>query len=192
MLQSTKTSSQSWQALWNRFEKPITALFVTLGLATVGFSQTAALGVELPVKTEFLVNSANQQAIAPATVQRSGNQQLANGIYLFGQSPQPAQMGAAYMVFEVTQNRVVGAFYMPSSSFDCFRGEFQGNQMALNVVDSYERTVNPYSVAMTRATDVAQNGSTAAPVGFEGFHRINTLSALDRDILNTCRADFQQ
>ncbi len=172
-----------WRSLFNRLEKPVTALFITLGLASVGFAQPNAYGSQQqPIR--------HQGAIA--TAQNPAAQRLPNGTYLYGQATQPNRMGSAYMVFEVTNNRVIGAFYMPSSSFDCFYGELNANQLALNVVDSYEQTVHPYNVAVDQTAPVAGTRNEVAPVSFEGFHRLPNLSDLDRNILNTCKTDRQQ
>lgn len=187
MLDSFTSNPQSLNNFWSRFEKPITALFVTLGLAAVGLAQSPAWGAEVSTQER----QGSVEVATSATAQAANSQRLANGIYLFGQSPQPNQLGSAYMVFEVTQNQVVGGFYMPSSSFDCFYGELQANQMALNVVDSYEQTVNPFAVAMSTDSSVAQTGGSV-PVTFEGFHRLSNLSDTDNNVLNTCRADRQR
>jgi hypothetical protein len=122
-------------------------------------------------------------------VAQASAQTLPDGVYLYGQATEPEQIGSAYMVFEVSQNQVVGAFYMPHSSFDCFNGEFQSDRLALNVVDSYEQTVNPYSIALESDGSVASTGEAIAPIGLEGFNRMPTVSDNDRRILATCQAD---
>jgi len=58
-------------------------------------------------------------------------QALPDGVYLYEQSAQPDQVGQGYFVFESKQGNVVGALYMPRSSFDCTSGKFQGDQLAL-------------------------------------------------------------
>lgn len=116
---------------------------------------------------------------------------LEDGTYLFGQSSTPDQMGAAYAIFSVQNNRTVGAFYHPHSSFDCFSGEITPNQLAVNVVDSYEQTVRPYSVALT-VEDALVAGEGAGAYTLEGFYRIADISANDYDMLAVCQADFAQ
>ena len=71
-----------------------------------------------------------------------------DGIYLYGQSAEPEQIGQAYMVFEARQGKVVGAFYMPRSSFDCFYGDLGSQQMALKIVDSYGEGTYDYAIAL--------------------------------------------
>jgi hypothetical protein len=145
-----------------------------------------------------LPHSAQAQPIAPLqnltsqvpSAERS-NLSLPDGVHLYGQSPQPETIGSAYVVFEIEQNRVVGAFYMPYSSFDCFHGEVQGEQLALNVVNSYERTVHPYSLALDASTSVASTADSSAPVGLEGYHAIADVSENDQRMLEVCQADLQ-
>ena len=45
----------------------------------------------------------------------SNNTILPNGIYLYGQSRQPDQIGQEYIVFKVSGSSLVGALYMPHS-----------------------------------------------------------------------------
>ncbi|OLP17611.1 hypothetical protein BST81_14900 [Leptolyngbya sp. 'hensonii'] len=117
-----------------------------------------------------------------------------DGVYLYGQSVKPNQIGKTYAVLEVKQGKVVGAFYMPSSSFDCFHGEFQTDKLALTVVDSYERTAHPYAIALEKSYPVAAAGGNpvANSLKLQGFHPISTLSETDQRILTTCKADYQQ
>lgn len=120
------------------------------------------------------------------------NQSLPDGVYLYGESPKPNELGKGYFVFESKQGKVVGALYMPSSSFDCASGSFQGNQLALKVTNSYDRSTNPFAIALERNTTVAAGGNAVmAPVGLQGFHKINQLSEMDQRILQVCKTDLQ-
>ncbi|MBE9064087.1 hypothetical protein [cf. Phormidesmis sp. LEGE 11477] len=116
---------------------------------------------------------------------------LEDGVYLFGQSPQRDQIGSAYAIFSVANNQTIGAFYQPSSSFDCFYGQVHPDRMALNVVDSYEQSVHPYAIALT--TDSSLTAGSGAPAyTLKDFHRIENVSTQDLDILAICEADFAQ
>ncbi len=139
----------------------------------------AALGIVFPS-----VNSA--QASTTSAAERTV---LADGVYLFGQSPNPNEMGSTYTVFSVENNQATGAFYQPNSSFDCFSGEALPNQLAVNVVDSYTQTTHPYAVALT-LEDSFVAGTGAGAYTLEGFHRIEDLSSQDHKILATCQADL--
>ncbi len=131
--------------------------------------------------------------LAQSAVSRSGVATLPDGIYLYGQSTQPEQLGQGYFVFEVHQGKVIGALYMPHSSFDCAAGKFEANQLALTVVNSYDRATNPFAIALTRTSNVAAQGATAKPIiGLEGFEPLASVSQNDLRMLKTCKADLKQ
>ncbi len=131
--------------------------------------------------------------LAQSAGPRSGTAALPDGIYLYGQSAQPDQLGQGYFVFEVNQGKVMGALYMPHSSFDCAAGKFEANQLALTVVNSYDRATNPFAIALTRNSNVAAQGATAKPIiGLEGFQPLASVSQNDLRMLKTCKADLKQ
>jgi len=153
------------------------ALLFTLSLATNGFHRNIVSATEVP---EPMVQAQAE------TVQSL----LEDGIYLYGQSPEPKQIGQTYMVFEVRQQKVLGAFYMPRSSFDCFHGAFQRDQLALTVVDSYSQESSPYAIALEQREVITASSSSSTPqMGLKGFHPIATLSDGDMKILSTCQAN---
>lgn len=162
-------------------------LFLPLALLSSGFSALVASARELPASPSPLAQNGSLD------LAESNPIPLANGIYLYGQSAQPEQLGSAYMVFAVQQNRVVGAFYMPHSSFDCFRGSLSKNEMALTVIDSYEQKEHPFSVALeqTYPNTANLNNPGVATVGLQGFHKIDSISANDQRMLGVCQKDFQ-
>jgi hypothetical protein len=82
---------------------------------------------------------------------------------------------------------------MPRSSFDCTSGKFQGDQLALTVVNSYDRTTNPFEIALEKTSNVAAQGNPAfQDIGLQGFQRIDKVSENDYRILKVCKADFQK
>jgi hypothetical protein len=177
---SSTNTSRPWRTLAKRAEQSATSLLLTAGLA--------ATGLLLPVSAL----SARAQMAPEANSSASTEQALADGTYLYGQSQQPEQIGSAYMVFEVDQGKVVGAFYMPHSSFDCFYGRLEADRVALNVVNSYEQTVHSYDVALETSAPIAMAGDQAiAPIGLEGFHLIEAVSSNDQRILSTCKESYQ-
>ena len=109
---------------------------------------------------------------------------IADGVYLYGQQATASQLGSIYMVFEVIGNRAVGAFYMPSSSFDCFNGAVSSTRLDLNVIDSYEQTSHPYSLAVEPTLTAGQPG---AEFNINGFTPVSNLSETDEHILETCQ-----
>ena len=109
---------------------------------------------------------------------------LADGVYLYGQQETASQVGSIYMVFEVIGSRAIGAFYMPSSSFDCFNGAISSTRLDLNVIDSYEQTSHPYSLDVEPTLIAGQAG---AELNISGFTPVNALSEMDEQILETCQ-----
>lgn len=71
---------------------------------------------------------------------------LKNGIYLYGESPRPGQLRQTYMVFEVKNNGVTGAVYMPFSSYDCFHGTVQAGTLNALMLESYPEESYPVTV----------------------------------------------
>lgn len=114
---------------------------------------------------------------------------LEDGIYLYGQSLQPDQIGQAYMIFEAVADEVVGAFYMPFSSFDCFQGNVHSDRLALEVVNSYTDESHSYEVALDQTAPIASTTGITSPFALEGFHPLANVSDNDYRILSTCKAD---
>jgi hypothetical protein len=115
----------------------------------------------------------------------------ANGVYLYGQAPEADQLGMGYMVFEAVDQRLVGALYMPSSSFDCFEGQLQGSELAMMITNSYTQETYPYGVALVTEDAIASANNTLAPLVLDGFHQIPTLSENDLRMLEVCKANLQ-
>ena len=121
-----------------------------------------------------------------ALADSESNAPLADGVYLYGQSPEAAQLGSTYMVFEVTGRQAVGAFYMPSSSFDCFAGNISSTRLDLTVINSYDQASHPYSLAV-QAQPILAAGQAGTEFSINGFTRLEALSELDEQILETCQ-----
>jgi hypothetical protein len=164
----------------------LSAVFAVASLPLAGL--LSANSAEVSTKTP----NSNSSFVATRSIAQL-NQSLPDGVYLYGESPKPNEIGKGYFVFESKQGKVVGALYMPSSSFDCAQGSFQGNRLALTVTNSYDRTTNPYAIAVERNSTVATGGNTVmSPVGLQGFHKIDQLSELDQKILKVCKTEFQE
>ncbi|MFK8181940.1 MAG: hypothetical protein AB8B99_01105 [Phormidesmis sp.] len=142
----------------------------------------AALGLALPTASYAQQRLSNEQPSRAV---------LEDGTYLFGQSPTRDVLGATYAVLSVQDNRAVGAFYQPRSSYDCFSGDVSPTRLAVNIVDSYSQAVYPYAVALT-LSDSLVAGAGAGAYTLEGFHRIDNLSDKDAEMLAVCAADMTQ
>ena len=79
---------------------------------------------------------------------------------------------------------------MPQSSFDCFYGSVESDNLNLSVVSSYDQATHAYSVAFQEGTAIASAESVVAPVELEGYHSIDTVSSNDHRILGMCRASL--
>ncbi|MBE9040725.1 hypothetical protein IQ235_08020 [Oscillatoriales cyanobacterium LEGE 11467] len=117
---------------------------------------------------------------------------FSDGIYLQGESSQPQQIGRAYAIFEVRQEQVVGAFYQPSSSFDCFYGTSSGDRLALNVIDSYSQQAFPYAIAVDNGNFVATTDGIATEPRLDGYYPVAEIDRSDREILATCQANLSR
>lgn len=153
--------------------------YVLLGAVTA-----AALGTAAQAQTIDNQTPPETLAVAQTTAEPEGDR------YLFGQVPQPDQIGQGYVVLERTGDRVYGALYYPSSSFDCFEGQVQGTEIAMTVINSYDQTdTYPYSIAMAEGAAIASSEASGelAPFGLDGFHTIGELSENDHRMLEMCR-----
>lgn len=125
---------------------------------------------------------------AMATPDAVGNDFAFNdGVYLYGESPVADTVGETYTVFRVLEDQISGAVYQPFSSFDCLRGRVEAERLHLTLVDAYDQTERPYTMALTStATTTATTrglGPQPTPVG---MHPIQSLSDLDLRLLATC------
>jgi hypothetical protein len=171
-----------------RFEKPFTGLFLTAGLFVT-------VHPDVLLDSKLVSDHTQQLSIAffqSATSDVTADDIIADGVYLYGQASEPDQIGSTYLIFEVDQGQVVGAFYMPYSSFDCFYGNVYTDRLALTVIDSYERTYHPYAIALEPQDAVAMVGNDPiAPMGLEGFHQLTEPSGNDLRLLSICQSDVQ-
>jgi len=162
-------SRKNWATIANRFGALVMGASMALGAIAVGGS----MAIAAPEK------NTTQPAALP------------DGIYLYGQSAKPDEIGSGYFVFESKKGHVVGALYLPKSSFDCAEGSFQQDQLALTVTNSYDRITNPLEIALDRSTNVASNSNVAPGINLQGFHKLDKVTDNDLRMLNVCKADLQ-
>lgn len=124
---------------------------------------------------------------------------IPDGVYLYGQSSEPQQVGKEYIVFEAHQGKVAGALYLPSSEFSCFQGTLDSKQLNLTVVNPYDQSAFSHTIARQQSTQVAAAGSqinldNAADsltypyaVKLEGYQQIRKISDSDRQLLSQCQ-----
>ena len=93
------------------------------------------------------------------------------------------------MIFEARAGQMVGAFYAPHSSFDCFEGNVQSNRLSLAITETYSQDVYPYMLSLD---DTAIAGPGGSQFAIAGFHQIDTVSENDMRMLNTCQEHYSQ
>ncbi len=171
---------------------PISAVSSRCWFRTIGNTLAIALGLGAAlIGTSSAVHASEVPSLIASPVALDDAPVIQDGVYLYGQSPQPEQIGVAYMIFEAQSDRIVGAFYMPHSSFDCFYGNAQPDRLALTVIDSYEQEAYTYNVAMQANADIASVvGGAVNPVALEGFHPIEPISDNDQRILGVCQTNY--
>jgi len=156
-----------------------------------------------PLLAEDLSSLASLSTIALGTVGKDaitprGKLPEVDGVYLYGQSPEPEQLGHEYMVFEIKQGRVVGALYLPSSEFSCFAGTMQSGKLALMVATGPDSEPYPDSVAAENEERVAaasgggsgnRYNQAAHPysVSLQNYYQLPNVSANDKQLLRNCR-----
>ncbi|BAZ09270.1 hypothetical protein NIES4071_10770 [Calothrix sp. NIES-4071] len=131
-----------------------------------------------------------QRENSQLTIKTVNNYPQQDGVYLYGQSPQPKQIGQGYIIFEKNQGRVVGALYMPDSEFSCFNGNVDSSgELAMTVNPGAGETGQTQVAAQNKAPKINEDEPTsyAYSVALRDFHQINQISKLDRDILNACQ-----
>ena len=115
---------------------------------------------------------------------------IEDGIYFYSSSTQPNDIGHTYMVFEAQGSTISGAIFMPQSSFDCFSGHVSGNELALQITNSYTQEVYDYAIALITTGDpIAAVGTPEVPLQLNGFHDLGAPSDADMILLETCRTN---
>ncbi len=114
-----------------------------------------------------------------------------DGIYLFGQSPKPNQIGQGYVLFQKQQGLLVGALYMPNSEFSCFKGTLDNSgELAMTVTGTPDAGASPEVATTSTIPQLSDDEpmSYAYNLALQDYHPINTISANDRHILQMCRS----
>lgn len=138
------------------------SLLLGLTAANIDFKQISAHAKPLPSSP-----TASKMAVASP-----GNSLLKDGTYLYGEVSQPDQLRQEYFVFEVKNNQVTGAVYMPRSEFDCFYGSLKNLNLEMKIVSSGGAEIYPYGINL------------------QSYEPLATISANDQQMLATCQAEI--
>ncbi|MDA0268110.1 MAG: hypothetical protein O3A14_14425 [Cyanobacteria bacterium] len=148
------------------------------------------LGV--PLAAEVQANPPQNEVLEVTQVAPAVSSLLEDGIYFYGEAPTPGELGHSYMVFEAQGQQVVGAVYMPSSSFDCFQGEITAAALNLEITNSYTQEIYRYAIATVPSEPVASTaGGVLTPFVLSGMYNLGEIQAADLALLQTCKTDLQ-
>ncbi|MDD1416434.1 hypothetical protein MEN41_17980 [Dolichospermum sp. ST_con] len=115
-----------------------------------------------------------------------------DGIYLYGQSATPNQLGQGYVLFQNQQSKIIGALYVPQSEFSCFQGTLaESGELALTVKSSPGEVGAIEVSTSSTIPKISDDESTtyAHSVTLQDYHQLNSLSANDREMLQMCKRD---
>ncbi len=130
--------------------------------------------------------STNKSEVAP-----DANFPKQDGIYLYGQSSEPGQVGQGYVVFQKQQGRVTGALYMPHSEYSCFNGTVDNTGELAMTVNGYSGDGSSTQVASNDTIPTVKDEpiSNAYSLALRDFHRLDDVSIADRSLLEKCQGE---
>lgn len=190
MIKHTIHTSLQLGKKFKGLEISLAALMLMTGFSSGDVSATPKKDTPTTVRTQVAQTRTNTTASA----------NLNNGVYLYGQSAKPEEIGKEYVVFEVRNSRVIGAVYMPSSEFNCFHGTVQAQRLNVTMVDPTTETADSTPPEKQPAARVAAVGdyrgidqvSVPYSVTLQNYRQIANVSDNDKRILGMCKADMQE
>jgi hypothetical protein len=185
-----RTSLQSGKK-FKGLEIPLATLMLVTGFTTGKVNATTPKQ-DTPTTARTQVAQTRNTATTPAD--------LKNGVYLYGQSAKPEEIGKEYVVFEVRNGRVIGAVYMPRSEFNCFHGTLQAQRLNVTMVDPMIETADSTPPEKQPSLRVAAVGdyqgidqvSVPYSVTLQNYRQIANVTDNDQRILGMCKADYQE
>lgn len=173
------------------FNKVFHSVFTQKSLFNLGLAVTVGLMTSsaAPLWAKSLDNAELKEQTPTSNTNRTTL--LEGGIYLYGQSSEPDEIGKEYFVFEVNSGEVRGAVYYPHSEFACVSGTVNSQQMNLTLTDPFTGTPHDYAIALQDQSLMA-SASSQAPGSFvelEGYHSVGEVSNNDLRMLNECHAN---
>lgn len=113
-----------------------------------------------------------------------------DGVYLYGQVPEPGQNDRGYIVFEKNNGQLVGALFMPNSEYSCFRGSVDRTGAIAMTVQGYAGESHPVQVAANRNVNLDINAPSpyAHSLALADYYRLPKISSSDRKILRACQS----
>ncbi|MEH2164577.1 MAG: hypothetical protein V7K38_26875 [Nostoc sp.] len=148
-------------------------------------------GKTLPTTTALVPDS--QGATKSAEGLPKVNFPVKDGVYLYGQSPKPNQLGQGYIIFQKQQDKITGALYMPQSEFNCFQGTLnKSGELAMTVNSTSNEASTPQSnqvAANNTLPRVSEDDFSSYPysLALQDFYQLNSITASDRRTLQMCK-----
>lgn len=172
------------------FNKLFNALFSKNPLLNLGL--VVSVGLATTSTSPLLAKSVDQANLKQQDTTETSNSRtlLQDGVYLYGQSSEPDEIGKEYFVFEVNSGEVTGAVYYPRSEFACVSGTLNSQEMNLTLIDPFEQIPYEYAIALQDQSLMA-SASGQAPVSsveLEGYQNVGEVSENDLRMLNECRS----
>ena len=115
-----------------------------------------------------------------------------DGIYLYGQSSTPNQLGQGYILFQKQQSKIIGALYVPQSEFSCFQGTLaKSGELAMTVKSSPGEVGAMEVSAKTTVPKISDDESTnyVHSISLQDYQQLNSVSANDREMLQMCKQE---
>ena len=195
-----KFINKLYSPIYTSFKLTLTSLLLLTGINGIEAKQSIAKELKSSTNAAFAVaTSAAENNIF------KGKMPKKDGIYLYGQSQQPNQIGQEYMVFEVRQGKVTGAFYLPQSEFNCFQGSLVAGKLDLTIAGDAGSTPYSDSIAdaqnapqVATASDSSQIGaqyeqvSSQYSVALQNYYQLSNVNENDKQILAACKSNYQE
>lgn len=183
---------------------PLASLLLVISIFT-GVAAPAFTN-DIPSLERYKI-SVRGEGLSKNTYGTKGKLPQKDGVYLYGQSPEPQQIGQEYIVIEVNKGKAIGAFYLPHSEFNCFNGTIQAGKLALLLANGPETEPYPETlgsntnsqqddvVAAVGDRSIGGNGSneitTPYAVALQNYYQLSSVSNSDKQILAACKSNEQ-
>ncbi len=142
--------------------------------------------------TKNLQQSAAKASTKTTQASSKSNFPRQDGVYLYGQSRKPGQLGQGYIVFEKRRNKIIGALYMPSSEYSCFNGTLNSSGQLAMTVKGYVGEISPSEIANRNGLPQRSNEEPniyGHSVELQDYYQLNSITGSDRQILKTCKTN---
>jgi hypothetical protein len=143
----------------------------------------ATVDRQSPSQQSLLSNSIESAKIA---ISPANNETFADGIYFYGQSTLPEQLGKEYLIFQVDRGKIKGAFFLPQSEYDCLQGTIDRQKINLSIED-IEGNIYTHQIAIEQNSSIASNGNLERrSVNLRGYQSISPIPATAKELLVSC------